>query len=71
LKLLSLKYLERDTSKEARMEDLEKKIQELKKKLTGNLWEDMDTKGKIHNLEMKLKGVRPIDSQIECIGCGS
>ena len=53
------------------MEDLEKEIKELKKKLTGNLWEDMEIKGKIHNLEMKLKGVRPMDSRIECIGCGS
>ena len=25
----------------------------------------------IHNLEMKLKGVKPMDSHIDCVGCGS
>ncbi|MFZ8933155.1 MAG: hypothetical protein ACO20H_12745 [Bacteriovoracaceae bacterium] len=50
---------------------IEKEIEELKKKLTGNLWEDMEVKGKIHNMEMKLNDIKPIDSTIECIGCGS
>lgn len=50
---------------------IEKEIEELKAKLTGNLWDDMDLKGKIHNLEMKLKGIKPMDSAIDCIGCGS
>jgi len=31
----------------------------------------MDIKEEIHNLEMKLKGVKPMDSHIDCIGCGS
>ncbi len=57
--------MEKDT------EEIEEQINELKKKLTGNLWEDMEIKGKIHNLEMKLQGIKPIDSDIECIGCGS
>ena len=55
---------------DARMK-IEREIEELKGQLTGNLWDDMDLKGKIHNLEMKLKGVKPMDSAIDCIGCGS
>jgi len=26
---------------------------------------------KIHNIKMKLNGVKPTDSTIDCIGCGS
>ncbi|MDH5581687.1 MAG: hypothetical protein OEY33_07255 [Bdellovibrionales bacterium] len=50
---------------------IEKEIEELKKKLTGNLWDDMELKGKIHNMEMKLNDIKPMDSKIDCIGCGS
>jgi hypothetical protein len=25
----------------------------------------------IHKYEMKLKGIKPTDSYIECVGCGS
>ena len=28
-------------------------------------------KDKIHNLQMKISGVKPTDSHIDCIGCGS
>ncbi|MFN3800078.1 hypothetical protein [Belliella pelovolcani] len=50
---------------------LEKKIEELKGSLTGDMFQDMDTRDQIHNLEMQLKGVKPMDSHIDCIGCGS
>jgi hypothetical protein len=43
----------------------------LSAKLTGDLFADMDIKDEIHNLEMKLNGVKPMDSHIDCIGCGS
>jgi hypothetical protein len=50
---------------------LQEEINELKSKLTGDMFTDMDIKDEIHNLEMKLKGVKPMDSHIDCIGCGS
>ncbi|MFN5911433.1 MAG: hypothetical protein ACK45H_08875 [Bacteroidota bacterium] len=50
---------------------LTEQIEVLKSKLTGDLFADMDIKDAIHNLEMKLNGVRPMDSHIECVGCGS
>ena len=46
-------------------------IEALKAQLTGDLFADMDLKDKIHNLEMKLNGVKPMDSHIDCVGCGS
>jgi hypothetical protein len=52
-------------------ETLQNEIEGLKSQLTGNLFQDMDLKDKIHNLEMKLKGVKPEDSSIDCVGCGS
>jgi ribosomal protein L29 len=52
-------------------ESLEQEINELKAQLTGDMFKDMDLKDKIHNLTMKLKGVRPMDSSVECVGCGS
>ncbi|MCH7398801.1 hypothetical protein MM236_12425 [Belliella sp. DSM 107340] len=50
---------------------LEKRIEELKSSLTGDMFQDMDTRDQIHNLEMQLKGVKPMDSHIDCVGCGS
>jgi len=47
------------------------KIAELQAQLTGDMFADMDLKDQIHNLEMKLKGVKPIDSHFDCVGCGS
>ena len=51
--------------------NIEKQIEDLKKQLTGNMLADMDIRDQIHNLEMKLKGVKPEDSHFDCIGCGS
>lgn len=46
-------------------------IAELEKHLTGDMFQDMEIKDKIHNLQMKIDGVKPTDSHIDCIGCGS
>ena len=50
---------------------LEEAITALKGKLTGDMFADMEVRDEIHNLEMQLKGVKPIDSHFDCIGCGS
>lgn len=50
---------------------LQEEIDSLRATLTGNMFQDMEIKDAIHNLEMKLKGVKPVDSHIDCIGCGS
>ena len=50
---------------------LQEQVEELKSQLTGDMFQDMELKDKIHNLEMKINGVRPTDSYIECVGCGS
>jgi len=53
------------------IENLKNEIEELNKSLTGNMMEDMDTRDKIHNIQMRIDGVKPTDTYIECIGCGS
>lgn len=50
---------------------LEEAIATLKGKLTGDMFADMETRDEIHNLEMQLKGVKPMNSHFDCIGCGS
>lgn len=50
---------------------LQEEINSLKAQLTGDLFADMDLKDQIHNLEMKLNGVKPMDTYIDCVGCGS
>lgn len=50
---------------------LQNAIDALKVKLTGDMFKDMEARDQIHNLEMQLKGVKPIDSFIDCVGCGS
>jgi len=52
-------------------QQIKAEIETLKAKLTGDLFIDMDVKNQIHNLEMKLKGVKPMDSHFDCVGCGS
>ncbi len=51
--------------------EIQREIKELEETLTGNMMEDMDTRSQIHNLKMKLNGVKPVDSFVDCIGCGS
>ena len=50
---------------------LAQEIEDLRGQLTGDMFQDMEIKDKIHNLEMKLKGVKPMDSHFDCVGCGS
>ncbi len=50
---------------------LEREIELLKNQLSGDMMKDMEIGEQIHNLEMKLKGVKPMDSHFDCIGCGS
>lgn len=52
-------------------QNLEAQIKELESQLTGDMFNDMEIKDKIHNLQMKLKGVKPMDSHFDCVGCGS
>lgn len=52
-------------------EKLIKEVEDLKSQLTGDMFQDMEIKDKIHNLEMKINGVKPEDSHFDCIGCGS
>jgi len=42
-----------------------------KKLQTSDFMEQMTIADEIHNIEMKLNGVKPTDSSIDCIGCGS
>ena len=49
----------------------QKEIEELKNQLKGDMLTDMEIKDKIHNLEMKLNGTKPENTEIDCIGCGS
>jgi hypothetical protein len=50
---------------------LEEAISALREKLTGDMFADMEIRDEIHNLEMQLKGVKPLDSHFDCVGCGS
>ncbi len=56
---------------ETQLLDINEQIQALEAKLTGNMFEDMEIRDEIHNLKMKRDGVKPMDSSIDCIGCGS
>lgn len=52
-------------------ESIEQLIKELEGSLTGDMFTDMEIRDKIHNLKMKLNGTKPIQQQIDCVGCGS
>jgi hypothetical protein len=52
-------------------QEIKDTIESLKKQLTGDMFQDMNIKDEIHNLEMKLNGTKPTDSHFDCIGCGS
>ena len=56
---------------EAQKLQIQEQINILTGQLTGDRMNDMEIKDQIHNLQMKLDGVRPMDSMIECEGCGS
>lgn len=44
---------------------------ELEESLTGNFMEDLDVKEEQHKIMMKLNGVKPEDSSVDCENCGS
>lgn len=52
-------------------EELQQEIAALESQLTGDMFADMEIKDQIHNLQMKLNGVKPMDSHFDCVGCGS
>jgi hypothetical protein len=52
-------------------EQLKTQIEKLKLKLSGDMLKDMEIRDQIHNLEMKINGTKPMDSHIDCEGCGS
>ena len=51
--------------------DIQSEIAQLETQLTGDMFKDMEIKDKIHNLKMKLNGTKPLQQEIECVGCGS
>ena len=53
------------------MQEIHNQIQSLELQLTGNMFNDMEIKEKIHNLKMKANGSKPINTEIDCVGCGS
>lgn len=64
-------YTQTPKTMEMTTEQLSTEIQSLNSQLTGDMFKDMDIKDEIHNLTMKLNGVKPMDSNFECVGCGS
>ncbi len=53
------------------IQEINTQILALESEKSGDMFADMEIMDKIHNLKMKREGVRPADSQIECVGCGS
>lgn len=53
------------------MTALDIEIERLEGCLTGDMFQDMEIRDQIHNLKMQLKGVKPMDSHFDCVGCGS
>ena len=52
-------------------EEIQLEIDRLNEQLTGDMFADMEIKDQIHNMQMKLNGVKPMDSHFDCVGCGS
>ena len=59
------------SNKEINRDYLQNKVEKLKLKLSGDMMKDMEIRDEIHNLEMKINGTKPMDSHIDCEGCGS
>jgi len=53
------------------IQEITDQIAQLEAQKTGEMFADMEIMDKIHNLKMKREGVRPAESQIGCVGCGS
>ena len=54
-------------------EEMKSLLEDLKKRKESavDFSEKISIASEIHNIEMKLNGVKPMDSHIDCIGCGS
>lgn len=52
-------------------EEIKSQIEALEVQVTGDMFKDMEIRDKIHNLKMKLNGTKPMNSEIDCVGCGS
>ena len=52
-------------------QQIEQEISTLESQLSGDMFKDMETRDKIHNLKMRLSGTKPMNQTIECVGCGS
>jgi|TARA_R110000803_G_scaffold114582_7_gene183037 hypothetical protein len=54
-------------------EAMTSRVKELKfqQSKTEDFAEQMEIADEIHNIQMKLNGVKPTDSYIDCVGCGS
>ena len=57
---------------EEQKQGLLEEISVLELEKQGKSWEEsLDIQDKIHNIKMKINGVKPSDSSIDCIGCVS
>jgi len=56
---------------ELQIQNYNEQIQALESQITGDMFADMEVRDKIHNLKMERDGVKPTDSSIDCVGCGS
>lgn len=53
------------------MEVLVDKYERIKDNSSYSFIAKLDILDEIHNIKMKLNGVKPMDSHVDCIGCGS
>jgi len=53
------------------LDQINERIQYLESQLIGDMMIDMDLRDEIHNLKMKSKGIKPLNQEIDCVGCGS
>lgn len=51
--------------------ELEQVLKEKELPENQDFMKQLEIQDKAHNIKMKLNGVRPTDSYVECIGCGS
>lgn len=70
--ILTIQYpLNNQIMSEIQQNELRAQIEQLRSQLTGDMFADMETRDKIHNLEMQLNGTKPGGQYIDCVGCGS
>ena len=52
-------------------EEYNEKIKEYESELTGDMFQDMEIRDKIHNLKLQRDHIKPTTQEIDCVGCGS